>query len=79
MARQNGKTFENGITATYPGRLHGGYRFGKLFTRPPRNARPGWPGEDVEGLSWADGDLMECFRIQDYKSPDHLLGDRLHH
>ncbi len=67
VARQNGKTFENGITATYLAGF-GGYRFGKLFTvaTKKRQARLAW--EDVERFVLADGDLMECFRIQDYKS-----------
>ena len=67
VARQNGKTFENGITATYLAGF-GGYRFGKLFTvaTKKRQARLAW--DDVERFVLADGDLMECFRIQDYKS-----------
>lgn len=67
VARQNGKTFENGITAAYLAGF-GGYRFGKLFTvaTKKRQARLAW--EDVERFILADGDLMECFRIQDYKS-----------
>ena len=67
VARQNGKTFENGITAAYLAGF-GGYRFGKLFTvaTKKRQARLAW--EEVERFILADGDLMECFRIQDYKS-----------
>jgi len=45
IARQNGKTFENGITGTY---LSGfsGYRYGKLFTvaTKKRQGRVAWGG-----------------------------------
>ena len=47
VARQNGKTFENGITATYLATASA-----SSSPWPPRSARPGWPGRTWSGLSW---------------------------
>lgn len=67
MARQNGKTFENGITGTYVGGF-GGYKFGKLFTvaTKKRQARLAW--EEMAKFITIDDDLNELFKVQDYKS-----------
>lgn len=67
MARQNGKTFENGIMGTYIAGF-GGYRYGKLFTvaTKKRQARLAW--EEMEKFITIDPDLNEYFKVQDYKS-----------
>lgn len=67
MARQNGKTFENGITGTYVAGFSG-YRFGKLFTvaTKKRQARLAW--EEMAKFITIDEDLNELFKVQDYKS-----------
>lgn len=67
MARQNGKTFENGIIGTYIGGF-GGYRFGKLFTvaTKKRQARLAW--EEMSKFITIDPDLNEYFTVKDYKS-----------
>ena len=67
MARQNGKTFENGIIGTYIGGF-GGYRFGKLFTvaTKKRQARLAW--EEMSKFISIDPDLQEFFDVKDYKS-----------
>lgn len=67
MARQNGKTFENGITGTYVAGFEG-YMFGKLFTvaTKKRQARLAW--EEMAKFITIDEDLDELFRVQDYKS-----------
>ena len=67
MARQNGKTFENGIMGTYIGGF-GGYRFGKLFTvaTKKRQARLAW--EEMSKFITIDPDLNEFFDVKDYKS-----------
>ena len=67
MARQNGKTFENGIIGTYIGGF-GGYRFGKLFTvaTKKRQARLAW--EEMSKFITIDPDLKEFFEVKDYKS-----------
>lgn len=67
MARQNGKTFENGIMGTYIANFSG-YRYGKLFTvaTKKRQARLAW--EEMAKFIKADPDLGELFQVKDYKS-----------
>lgn len=67
MARQNGKTFENGIIGTYIGGF-GGYKHGKLFTvaTKKRQARLAW--EEMSKFISIDKDLGEYFEVKDYKS-----------
>ena len=67
MARQNGKSFENGIKGTYIGGFSG-YNYGKLFTvaTKKRQARIAW--EEMKKFIEADEDLQELFDIKDYKS-----------
>lgn len=67
MARQNGKSFENGIKGTYIGGFSG-YVYGKLFTvaTKKRQARIAW--EEMKKFIEADEDLQELFDIKDYKS-----------
>lgn len=67
MARQNGKTFENGIMGTYIAGF-GGYYYGKLFTvaTKKRQARLAW--EEMSKFIMIDPDLGEYFDVKDYKS-----------
>ena len=67
VARQQGKTMENGIMATYVAGFSG-YRYGKLFcvATKKRQARLVW--EDAERFVRADPDLAEWFDVKDYKS-----------
>ena len=67
MARQNGKTFENGIMGTYLAGF-GGYQHGKLFTvaTKKRQARLAW--EEMAKFVQIDPDLGELFSVKDYKS-----------
>lgn len=67
MARQNGKTFENGIMGTYIAGF-GGYAYGKLFTvaTKKRQARLAW--EEMNKFITIDPDLGEYFYVKDYKS-----------
>ncbi|MDO5397754.1 MAG: terminase large subunit [bacterium] len=67
VARQNGKTFENGIMGTYIAGF-GGYSYGKLFTvaTGKRQARLAW--EEMRKFIEADEDLSELFKIKEYKS-----------
>lgn len=67
MARQNGKTFENGIMGTYIAGF-GGYQHGKLFTvaTKKRQARLAW--EEMSKFITIDPDLNEYFEVKDYKS-----------
>ena len=67
MARQNGKTFENGIMGTYIAGF-GGYLYGKLFTvaTKKRQARLAW--EEMSKFITIDPELGEYFDVKDYKS-----------
>lgn len=67
LARQNGKTFENGILGTYIAGFSG-YRHGKLFTvaTKKRQARLAW--EEMAKFITIDPDLNELFAVKDYKS-----------
>ena len=67
LARQNGKTFENGILGTYIAGFSG-YRHGKLFTvaTKKRQARLAW--EEMSKFITIDPDLSELFSVKDYKS-----------
>ena len=67
LARQNGKTFENGILGTYIAGFSG-YRHGKLFTvaTKKRQARLAW--EEMSKFITIDPDLNELFSVKDYKS-----------
>lgn len=67
VARQNGKTFENGITGAYIAGFQT-YCMGKLFTvaTSQKQARLAW--EEIEKFIMADPDLQEYFDIKDYKS-----------
>lgn len=73
VARQNGKTFENGIMGTYIAGF-GGYYYGKLFTvaTKKRQARLAW--EEMSKFITIDPDLGEYFDIKDYKSTIEALG-----
>lgn len=67
MARQNGKSFKNGIIGTYIAGFSG-YRYGKLFTvaTKKRQARIAW--EEMAKFINTDEDLQEMFEVKDYKS-----------
>lgn len=67
IARQNGKTFENGILGTYVAGFSG-YKHGKLFTvaTKKRQARLAW--EEMSKFVTVDPDLGELFDVKDYKS-----------
>ena len=67
VARQNGKSFENGIIGVYIAAFSGYYE-GKLFTAATkrRQARVVW--EEMKKFIKADEELSEFFCIKDYKS-----------
>lgn len=67
VARQNGKTFENGITGSFIANWSG-YNFGKLFTAATkkRQARIAW--EEIQKFILIDKDLQALFDVKDYKS-----------
>lgn len=67
MARQNGKSFKNGIRGTYLA-MCGGYHFGKIFTAATkkRQAKIAW--DEMMKFITIDDDLSQFFKIQEYKS-----------
>lgn len=67
VARQNGKTLENGIMGTYISAFSR-YKYGKMFTvaTKKRQARLAW--EEMAKFISADKDLAEYFKVQDYLS-----------
>lgn len=67
MARQNGKTFENGIIGTYIAGF-GGYNYGKLFTvaTKKRQAKIAW--DEMAKFIEIDKDLKSYFDVKEYKS-----------
>lgn len=67
MARQNGKTFENGIMGTYIAGF-GGYNYGKLFTAATKKRQSRLAWEEMSKFINADPDLKEYFDVKDYKS-----------
>lgn len=66
MARQNGKTFRNGIKGPYIAAF-GGYNYGKMFcaATKKRQSRLAW--EEMAKFIRIDPDLDELFDIKDYK------------
>ena len=67
IARQQGKTMENGVLGGYVAGFSG-YRHGKLFTvaTKKRQARLAW--EETAKFIKIDPDLSELFEVKDYKS-----------
>ncbi len=67
VARQNGKTMENGVLGTYIAGFSG-YNHGKLFTvaTKKRQSRLAW--EEMAKFINIDEDLGELFSVKDYKS-----------
>lgn len=65
MARQNGKSFENGIILSYIAACCG-YNFGKLFTvaTKKRQAKIAW--EEINKFIKADKELEELFEVKEY-------------
>lgn len=66
VARQNGKTFENGIIGSYIANFSG-YKYGKLFTVATKQAQAKLAWDEIAKFIRADKDLSALFRIQDYK------------
>lgn len=67
VARQNGKTFENGIMGTYIAGFSG-YKYGKLFTAATKKRQSRLAWEEISKFISADPDLSEYFKTKDYIS-----------
>lgn len=66
MARQQGKSFENGILGTYIAGF-GGYSYGQLYTAATkkRQAKIAW--NEMKKFIEADPELAELFDVKEYK------------
>lgn len=67
VSRQNGKTFENGITGTYISGF-GGYQYGKLFTVATKHAQAKLAWEEIAKFIDIDPELGELYKVQEYKT-----------
>ena len=67
VARQNGKTMENGVLASYIAAFSG-YKHGRLFTAATKHAQAKLVWDEVSKFIQADADLDELFDIKEYKS-----------
>ena len=67
MARQQGKSFENGILGTYIAAF-GGYSYGKLFTAATKKRQSRIVWEEMAKFVRADPELSEFFDVKDYKN-----------
>lgn len=67
MARQNGKTFKNGIRGTYIAGFSG-YNFGKCFTAATKKRQAKLAWDEMHKFIKIDKDLYELFKVQEYKT-----------
>lgn len=67
MARQNGKTFENGIMGTYIAGFSG-YNYGKLFTAATKKKQAKLAWDEMAKFINSDEDLQEYFKVKEYCS-----------
>lgn len=67
VARQNGKTFENGIMGTYVAGF-GGYYEGKLFTVATKHRQAKLAWDEMRKFIKVDPDLEEYFQVKEYIS-----------
>ncbi|MEH6942960.1 terminase large subunit [Bacillus sp. JJ722] len=67
VARQNGKTFENGIRGSYIAGFSG-YNYGKLFTVATKHAQAKLAWDEIAKFINVDDDLTELFKVQEYKT-----------
>lgn len=67
IARQNGKSFLNGIMAAYYGNFSG-YKYGKIFCTATKRKQARIVFDEVVKFINGDPDLAEYFEIKDYSS-----------
>lgn len=67
MARQNGKSFCNGINASYIGNFSG-YNYGQLYLVATKQDQAKIVFDEVVKFINSDEDLGELFTVKDYKS-----------
>lgn len=66
VARQNGKTLENGITLPYIAGFSG-YKYGKIFTVATKRDQAKLAWDEVHKFICADPNLAEFFDVREYK------------
>lgn len=66
MARQQGKSLENGIQGTYIAD-HSGYRHGQLYTAATKSRQAKIVWNEMKKFIEADPDLEERFEVKEYK------------
>lgn len=67
MARQNGKSFCNGINASYIGNFSG-YNYGQLYLVATKQDQAKIVFDEIVKFINSDPDLGELFEVKDYKS-----------
>ena len=67
VARQNGKSIENGILGTYIAAFSG-YHYGRLFTAATKRRQSRITWDEMVKFIESDADLKKYFKITDYKS-----------
>lgn len=67
IARQNGKTFENGIMGTYIAGFSG-YNHGRLFTAATKQRQSRLAWDEMAKFIRVDPDLAELFDVKPYKN-----------
>lgn len=67
MARQNGKSFLNGIECPYI-MLYGGYQYGQCYTTATKHSQSMIVWKEVMKFIRSDHDLEELFSIKEYNS-----------
>lgn len=75
MARQQGKSFENGGTGTYIAGFSG-YSYGKLFTAATKKRQSRIVWEEMAKFIQADPRLEKRFTVKDYKNL--IIADKTH-
>lgn len=75
IGRQNGKSFINGILATYYGNFTG-YNYGHIYLTATKQDQANIVYEEIKKFIRSDSDLMECFKYHDHNhSIDCLITD----
>ncbi|MCY6957950.1 terminase large subunit [Clostridium brassicae] len=67
LGRQNGKSFLNGILATFYGNFDG-YKYGQIYCTATKMEQAKIVFKEIMKFIEADGDLSELFKIKEYES-----------
>lgn len=67
LGRQNGKSFLNGVLATYYGNFDG-YKYGRIFCTATKMDQALIVFKEIVKFINSDSDLSECFKIHEHNS-----------